>query len=68
MITNEKGNFSFSKLRPGEWQIQVHCDRLPQHHAISPNELSFELKPNEEKKLLFDARPIAPKILPLSKH
>ncbi|MBI5207021.1 MAG: carboxypeptidase regulatory-like domain-containing protein [Candidatus Firestonebacteria bacterium] len=48
-FTDNKGEFSFRDLRPGNWTIIVSDANLPEYHYLENKEIHFELKPGEIK-------------------
>lgn len=55
--TDDKGGFSFRKIRPGEWQLRVYDQNLPMHHYLEKEIFQITLKSGAEKE-------ITPKVLP----
>jgi len=66
-MTNEKGEFRFPKLRPGEWHIRIFKDVIPPLHELDMNDLVFEVLPGEERAVNFKVKPTAPEVYKLEK-
>lgn len=49
--TDEKGSFSFDRLRPGTWRLKVYKQGLPLHHYLEKEEFEIELTKNERKEI-----------------
>jgi hypothetical protein len=62
-LTNRDGEFSFSQLFPGEWEIEVEYSQLPPYHELILEEKSVRLKANETYDLRIKVQPKELKIL-----
>lgn len=58
--TNEKGLFTFPKLRPGTWHIKLFTDSLTELQELDMNNLIVDVKPGENKFIAFK---VTPKVL-----
>ena len=59
-LTDQRGRFSFPKLRPGHWHIHIASDSLPSLHELDINNLVIEIKPEENRHVLFKVIPKSP--------
>ncbi|MFH1452364.1 MAG: hypothetical protein ABIH00_00050 [Armatimonadota bacterium] len=50
-ITDARGTFNFTGLRPGKWSIFAYAKKLPEFHYMEKNEFDFELKPGDTKEI-----------------
>ena len=56
--TNNKGEFSFDRLKPGKWRvIFVNLD-VPMHHVLDHKEFTVELSPGEKQMLSAKILPV----------
>jgi len=60
-VTNTAGHFSFRKLRPGQWHIRIETENLPELHYLDMNNLIIDVKPGEQRKIVF-------KVIPQERH
>lgn len=67
-VTGGKGNFSFSKLRPGEWHLKVFTDDLPPLHGLEFNDLVVHLEPGQTQAVHFKVKPLAPQFFKLDSN
>ncbi|HEX3046936.1 MAG TPA: carboxypeptidase-like regulatory domain-containing protein [Bacillota bacterium] len=56
-VTDENGQFSFGNLKPGKWSVKVYDNNLPPHYYFENAEFQIDLKPAEDKEILFKAVP-----------
>jgi len=56
-LSDKKGYFVFSDLRPGKWTFEILNVDLPRHHYIEEYAKEFELKPGEEKEISLRVLP-----------
>jgi len=56
-LSGVNGQFSFPKLRPGTWHIEIMKSSLPMHCELSMNDLVFELSPGKTQKVIFNIKP-----------
>lgn len=61
-ITDSKGHFIFSKLRPGNWHLWVSTSHLPKFHDLNMNHLVFDLEPGKQQKVTFKIIPQEKKV------
>jgi hypothetical protein len=62
VLTDSKGHYCFSKLRPGNWVVWVPRDQIPNFHDLNFNDLIIEINPGEERKIDFQLKPQPRKI------
>lgn len=51
VFTDDKGNFDFSDLRPGNWKLIVYSRGLPDGFQLVNDEYNISLEPNEVKSV-----------------
>lgn len=51
LLTDKNGNFSFEDLRPGEWNVKVYQNGLPQGYRLVTPQFKVILKAGNEEKL-----------------
>jgi hypothetical protein len=56
-VTDQKGNFLFENVRPGNWTLTVYEDNLPKYHYLEQSTFEFHLKPGSEEELLVKVLP-----------
>lgn len=56
-VTNSKGEFTFSQMRPGQWTLKAYDHSLPAHYYFEIAETPLELKPGETREFIFTALP-----------
>ena len=56
-LSDNKGYFVFSDLRPGKWTFEILNVDLSRHHYIEEYVKEFELKPGEEKEISLRVLP-----------
>jgi len=56
-LSDKKGYFVFSDLRPGEWTFKILNIDLPRHHYVEEYGGEFELKPGKEKEISLRVLP-----------
>lgn len=60
--TNDRGVFTFPKLRPGNWHIKLFTEELTELQELDINNLVVDVKPGENKFIAFKVTPKAPEI------
>lgn len=56
-LTDKEGNFSFNNLRPGKWRVTINTNALPPLHRVNFNEFNMDIKPEEEREVIFKVVP-----------
>ncbi len=51
VLTDRKGRFEFSDLRPGKWTLKIYEDELPRYHYLESDTHDFDLKPGQIEEL-----------------
>lgn len=62
LLTDRDGEFSFTQLPPGDWQIEVEFKGMPLHHEMVLSEDVVTLSPNETNDVHIDVVPKKRKI------
>jgi hypothetical protein len=57
VLSDRKGRFRFSDLRPGQWTLNVYADNLPEYHYLEKNSVEVDLMPGDGKELLIRVLP-----------
>ncbi|MBI4720756.1 MAG: hypothetical protein HY770_05975 [Chitinivibrionia bacterium] len=50
-LTDDKGQFSFEGIRPGEWNLRAYDHNVPQHHYIEEESIQIGLVKGDEKMI-----------------
>lgn len=61
-LTNTRGAFKFTNLRPGDWCITISTEAIPEYHRLNMNQITYEIKADENKQIQFEILPIPPKV------
>jgi hypothetical protein len=56
-MTDAKGRFKFTAMRPGNWRISMDTAELPPFHYVQNNDLKFKVEPEENKKVVLNVVP-----------
>lgn len=56
-VTDNRGRFLFSELRPGVWTLKTSGGDIPAYHNIEPEIMQIELLPGEKKNVHIELRP-----------
>jgi hypothetical protein len=56
-VTDNKGRFVFSDVRPGAWTVTVVDGNLPEYHFVEKEVQHVEIKPGESGELAFKVLP-----------
>ncbi|MDZ7723180.1 MAG: hypothetical protein U5R06_10345 [candidate division KSB1 bacterium] len=50
-IANKDGSFEFENTRPGNWQLKVYDNCIPDTHQLERSEWAFQLNPGGQKHI-----------------
>ena len=56
-VSDNKGRFAFSDLRPGRWILQVVGGTLPQYHFVEQQSLQVDLGAGSKQEVTFNVLP-----------
>jgi len=56
-ISDNKGRFTFSDLRPGRWVMEIVGGTIPEYHFVEQQSLKVELLPGSKREVAFDILP-----------
>ncbi len=56
-VTDNRGGYSFSDLRPGKWKLKVYDSNLPELHYVENAESEFEFRPGDNVPLTIRVLP-----------
>ncbi len=56
-VTDNRGRFAFTDLRPGPWTARIRGGDIPSLHVVVPDSLPLIIGPGERKELSFALRP-----------
>jgi hypothetical protein len=56
-LTNYKGEFTFSGVRPGHWKLKAYDHNLPDYHYLEAGEMDLELQPSATAHVLLRVLP-----------
>lgn len=56
-VSDSRGRFAFSDVRPGRWNVQVVGGTLPQYHFVDPQSLDLELAAGSKREVTFKVMP-----------
>ncbi|MBN1398285.1 MAG: SPOR domain-containing protein, partial [Bacteroidetes bacterium] len=56
-VSDSRGKFQFSDIRPGEWVFKVIGGDIPAYHTITPESVNIKLLPGERKDIRIEIKP-----------
>ena len=56
-VTDSRGRFQFTDLRPGNWVLKVVGGDIPENHSIDPEYIDFQLNAGDKKDTTIILRP-----------
>ena len=56
-LTDNKGQFEFEELPPGQWTLKIFNDHIPAYHYIAQDTITIGLEPGEKETLSIDVLP-----------
>ncbi len=56
-LTNYKGEFTFTGVRPGHWKLKAYDHNLPDYHYLEAGEMDLELQPSATARVLLRVLP-----------
>jgi len=48
-VTDSRGDFTFEKVRPGQWKLSVRQARLPEYHYVEKDVFDLDLAPGQNE-------------------
>ncbi len=56
-VTDNRGNFSFTDIRPGKWTLKVIGGDIPEYHVVVPESTVIDAMPGEKKAITIELKP-----------
>jgi hypothetical protein len=56
-VTDSRGRFSFTGIRPGTWTLSVIGGNVPEYHLIIPDTIRLALSPGDKKDVTVQLKP-----------
>jgi hypothetical protein len=56
-VTDSRGNFSFTDIRPGRWTLKVIGGDIPEYHVVVPETTDVDMKPGEKRDITIALKP-----------
>ena len=56
-VTDNRGQFSFADIRPGQWVLKIIGGDIPEYHLIVPDSMLIDARPGEKKEVKLELRP-----------
>ncbi|MGB2868902.1 MAG: SPOR domain-containing protein [Bacteroidota bacterium] len=56
-VSDSRGRFLFTDLRPGHWTVRVVGGNIPEYHYVENESAEFDLKPGSKAEILMKVLP-----------